>query len=202
MGRPQGHGDDPTRRRPREATRGLDLNNTLNNTLKPPSHPTAARLGSCQAAGPESASYPTPVGRRHRPCRAWRSPPAQAPATVVAITQRRRRGRFRLAATAAPYQPHRRCHIALSRCAIDGEARQSPPDWVELRPGRDDRSRGHLLERSERRLALRSSWAVARPARIFGLLVDGQSRPIWASLIRVADHVRAGMEVMFTEDDH
>jgi len=28
------------------------------------------------------------------------------------------------------------------------------------------------------------------------------SRPIWASLIRVADHVRAGMEVMSTEDDH
>ena len=36
----------------------------------------------------------------------------------------------------------------------------------------------------------------------FGLLVDGQSRPIWASLVRVADHVRVGMEVMSTEDDH
>jgi hypothetical protein len=37
---------------------------------------------------------------------------------------------------------------------------------------------------------------------MFELLVDGQSRPIWASPIRVADHVRAGMEVMSTEDDH
>jgi hypothetical protein len=35
----------------------------------------------------------------------------------------------------------------------------------------------------------------------FGFLVDGQSRPIWASLVRVADHVRAGMEVMSTEYD-
>ena len=37
----------------------------------------------------------------------------------------------------------------------------------------------------------------------FGLLVDGQSRPIFElPSLQVADHVRAGMEVMSTEDDH
>jgi len=74
---------------------------------------------------------------------------------------------------------------------------------AEFRPDRDDRSRGHFLERSERWSALRSSWAVAWPARIR----SGSSST--ASLVRsglrslqVADHVRAGMEVMSTEDDH
>ena len=63
-------------------------------------------------------------------------------------------------------QPHLTNHIdaAISRF-LDARsmARRASrsPEWVELRPGRDDRSRGHLLERSERRLALRSSWAVA-----------------------------------------
>jgi hypothetical protein len=41
--------------RPRASWEAI-RNNTLNNTLKPPSHQTAARLGSCQAAGPGSAS--------------------------------------------------------------------------------------------------------------------------------------------------
>jgi hypothetical protein len=63
-------------------------------------------------------------------------------------------------------QPHLTNHIdaAISRF-LDARsmARRADrsPDWVELRPGRDDRFRGHLLERSERRSALRSSWAVA-----------------------------------------
>jgi len=102
-------------------------------------------------------------------------------------------------------QPHLTNHIdaAISR-SLDARsmARRASrsSERVELRPDPRDRSRGHLLERSDHRLALRSSWAVAWPARdSFGLLVDGQSRPIWASLVRVADHVRAGMEVMSTE---
>ena len=104
-------------------------------------------------------------------------------------------------------QPHLTNHIdaAISRF-LDARsmARRADrsPERAKLRPGRDDRPRGHLLERSDRRLALRSSWAVARPARIFGLLVDGQYSSHRASLVRVADHVRAGMEVMSTEDDH
>jgi hypothetical protein len=63
-------------------------------------------------------------------------------------------------------EPHLTNHIdaAISRfldARFDGEARQSLTEWVELRPSRDDRSRGHLLERSERLSALRLSWAVA-----------------------------------------
>ena len=104
-------------------------------------------------------------------------------------------------------QPHLTNHIdaAISRfqrCAIDGEARQSPPDWVELRPGRDDRTP-------------RTSPRTIRTPVGAPLLVGGgvtgsnlrvpRRRPV---LVRsglrsfeVADHVRAGMEVMSIEDD-
>jgi hypothetical protein len=115
-------------------------------------------------------------------------------------------GRNRPAATAAPFQPHTdAAHRASSRCAIDGEARRTAHlERAELRSACDDRFRGRLLERSDRRSTLRPSRAVARPARdLLGLLVDGRLlvrfglRPFgWRT------NVRAGMEVMSRQDDH
>jgi len=50
------------------------------------------------------------------------------------------------------------------------------------------------------RSAPRGRWRDRRESS--GSSSTASSRLIWASLIRVADHVRAGMEVMSTEDDH
>ncbi len=98
---------------------------------------------------------------------------------------------------------HRRCLSRFSRCAIDGEARQplTPSGWSSGRT-RDDRT-----PRTAPR-TIRSP--VGAPLEVMGGSVTGfrdsfraprrrpVSRPIGPSLVRVADHVRAGMEVMST----
>lgn len=76
-------------------------------------------------------------------------------------------------------QPHLTNHTdAANRAHLDARsmARRASrsPEWVELRPDRDDRSRGHLLERYERWSALRSSMGGGvTGSDSFGLLVDG-----------------------------
>jgi hypothetical protein len=46
---------------------------------------------------------------------------------------------FRPAATAAPYQPHRRCISRFLDARSMARRASRSPEWVELRPGRDDR---------------------------------------------------------------
>jgi len=67
--------------------------------------------------------------------------------------------------------------------------RADPPTRAGGAPaGRDDRSRGRLLDRSVGRSASAPHRAVTWPARIrSGSSSTAKSRPIWASLVRVAD---------------
>ena len=106
------------------------------------------------------------------------------------------------AATAAPYQPHRRCQSRfLDARSMARRASRHPNGWSSGRAETtvpEDTSSND--PNAGRRSAPRGRWRDR--LGFFGLLVDGQSRPIWASLVRVADHIRAGMEVMSTEDDH
>ena len=158
------------------------------------------------AARPTESRPRRSAGRRQRPSGAWRSPRRGLQRQPPPHRRRRRRSLLTGGGT-APYQPHRRCQsIALiSRCAVRKQARltrRSPRSaGGAADPVRDGPSRGHILDDPNHgRSALRSSlerWR-DRP-RIRGCF------PLTASvLVRsgltpasgVADHVRAGMEVM------
>jgi hypothetical protein len=172
--------------RPAVRSRVAAQRETIHQTIHTkPLHP-ALRRAYCflRRLGPTRASYLVTAQPPPSLTLSMGSSPARTPVGFCPrLDQRRRRGRNRPAATAAPFQPHTdAANRALSMRDSVARRAKSLTRWVELRPSEDDRPRGHLLERSECRSVLRSSWAVARSARdLFGSLVDGQSRSIWAS---------------------